>query len=73
MIKIYGKEGCNKCVILCKILDNKKIKYNYIDIHEEENKDSYEMLYDLNIMTLPVVEKDSEITSDYNKIIKMFK
>ena len=30
MIKIFGKEGCSKCESLKKTLDNKGIKYEYI-------------------------------------------
>ena len=45
MIEVYGREGCSYCTLAQKLLEEKKIPYNYIqlgvDITLEEFKEKF--------------------------------
>ncbi len=56
MIKVYGKEGCSKCEALKRILDDKKIQYEYI----QDLKTLMTVASKARIMSAPVVEQDGK-------------
>lgn len=56
MIKVFGKEGCNKCESLKKILDNKGIEYEYI----QDLRTLMTVASKNRIMSAPVIEKDGK-------------
>lgn len=56
MIKVFGKEGCNKCESLKKTLDNRGIEYEYI----QDLKALMTVASKNRIMSAPVIEKDGK-------------
>lgn len=62
MIKIFGKENCSKCESLKKILEDKKIKFQY-------SKDLKELMIiasKARIMSAPVVEYNGKFLTMEN-------
>jgi glutaredoxin-like protein NrdH len=53
-VTIFIKPKCNKCMIVKRFLNERKIKYKEIDISEDEDAAIY-LSNDLNAKTLPVV------------------
>lgn len=62
MIKIFGKENCSKCESLKKILEDKKIEFQY-------SKDLKELMIvasKARIMSAPVVEYNGKFLTMEN-------
>lgn len=55
----FGKQDCMKCKMTKKWLNNHNIPFKYIDVMED--KDSFNMLKDKGLTSLPVVFKDNEL------------
>lgn len=70
-MKLYSKPNCPKCLMLMRLLEKKKISYNYIDITKDS--DAFEKLSELNFLSLPIVELDGKFITNYDELIKMFK
>lgn len=59
MIKVYSKDDCTRCVSLKKILEEKKLDFEYI----EDLKTLMIVASKARIMSAPVVEYNGEIYS----------
>lgn len=68
---MYTKPGCVKCSFLEKILNKKSIIFSKKNISEDDN--SRLKLENNNIMSLPVMEIDGNLISDYNQLLSLFK
>tara|TARA_X000000368_G_C22840376_1_gene627365 strand:+ start:497 stop:730 length:234 start_codon:yes stop_codon:yes gene_type:complete len=74
-IKIYGADWCSDCVAAKDFLKSKGIKFNYIDI--TENQDAINILENINAgkRIIPTIDFDGKIyvnpgISKLSKIIK---
>lgn len=64
MIKLIGKEGCNRCVMTKNILNNKGVKFEYMLLNElpKEEQDKYvNMAQESGNIELPLIIKDEKI------------
>lgn len=71
MLKVYTKPGCNKCMMLERILNSKQIEHEAIDVSVDE--DSLNKLVEANMFSLPVIEEDGVLNDNYSDIIKKYK
>ena len=64
MIKLIGKEGCNRCMMTKNILNNKGVKFEYMLLNElpKEEQDKYvNMAQESGNIELPLIIKDEKI------------
>lgn len=64
MIKLIGKEGCNRCVMTKNILNNKGVKFEYMLLNElpKKEQDKYvNMAQESGNIELPLIIKDEKI------------
>ena len=64
MIKLIGKEGCNRCVMTKNILNNKGVKFEYMLLSElpKEEQDKYvNMAQESGNIELPLIIKDEKM------------
>lgn len=64
MIKLIGKNGCNRCQMTKTILDNNNIKYEYILLEDLETKeqDKYiQLATEYNMVELPLIVIDNKL------------
>ena len=66
MIKVYSTPTCTYCVTLKKFLDEKGIKYEAVDVSQNE-KDLQEMVDKSGQMGVPVIDIDGQIVIGFNK------
>ena len=66
MIKVYSTPTCTYCVTLKKFLDEKGIKYEAVDVSQDE-KDLQEMVDKSGQMGVPVVDIDGQIVVGFNR------
>ncbi|CAB5220943.1 GrxC Glutaredoxin and related proteins [uncultured Caudovirales phage] len=68
MIEVYGKDGCNYCTLAQKLLDEKKISYDYIklgvDITSEEFKEKFP-----GQKTVPVIVAHGMKVGGYTELV----
>ena len=70
-IKIYSTPSCPYCHTLMAFLDERNIKYQHIDVSEDE-KAKDEIIQKSGQMGLPIIDIDGEIIVgfDREKIVK---
>lgn len=66
MIKVYSTPTCAYCVTLKKFLAEKGIKFESIDVSQNE-KDLQEMVDKSGQMGVPVIDIDGQIIVGFNK------
>jgi glutaredoxin-like YruB-family protein len=66
MIKVYSTPTCPYCVTLKKFLEEKGVKFEYIDVSKDEQALD-EMIEKSGQMGVPVVDIDGQITVGFNK------
>lgn len=63
MVTLYSKPNCPKCMATKRDLDKLEIDYNYVDVSEDLQ--AYTYLKSREVLTMPFVEADDEVWSDY--------
>ena len=63
---IYGTETCPYCTMVKQFLDEKKVKYEYIDVSKDQAK-SAEMQEKSGQMGVPVVDIDGAVIVGFDK------
>jgi len=66
MIKVYSTPTCTYCVTLKRFLDDKGIKYEAVDVSQNE-KDLQEMVDKSGQMGVPVIDIDGQIVVGFNR------
>jgi len=66
MIKVYSTPTCAYCVTLKKFLDEKKIKYESVDVSQNETA-LKEMIDKSGQMGVPVLDIDGQIVIGFNR------
>ncbi|MBU3901585.1 glutathione S-transferase N-terminal domain-containing protein [Patescibacteria group bacterium] len=66
MIKVYSTPTCAYCVTLKRFLDEKGIKYESVDVSQNE-KDLREMVDKSGQMGVPVIDIDGQIIVGFNR------
>ena len=64
MIKVIGKEGCSRCLMVKNLLNNKKIEFEYFllnELSQEEQNNYLKMAKEVGMTNLPLVIKDNKI------------
>ena len=71
MIKIYSKPNCMACNFSKKYLDDKGVKYEEIDVFQDD--DALAMLRDKGFSQMPVVDVNGEFHTGFqpNKLAKV--
>lgn len=64
MVKLYSKPGCGGCMATKRDLDRRKVKYETIDV--SENEDALLYLKEKGFLRMPVVETPDEMWSGYD-------
>jgi len=59
-VKVLGKTNCSQCNVVCKILTDKLISYEYIDTGLSENRRYLDEAIEYGIRSLPVIIVDGE-------------
>lgn len=59
-IIVLSKKNCSQCKVVCKILTDKFISYEYIDIGLPENRCYLDEAIGYGIRSLPVIIVDGE-------------
>jgi glutaredoxin len=59
-IIVLGKKNCSQCKVVCKILTDKFISYEYIDTGLSENRRYLDEAIAYGIRSLPVIIVDGE-------------
>ncbi len=54
-MKLYSTKQCVKCQFLKKQLEDNEVNFEYIDI--QENQTALDKLMEMNLISLPIVEK----------------
>lgn len=63
-ITVYGTQGCSRCLMIKKMLDNKKIKYDYLlfeDLNNSEKDNIMDLAQNKGIQSFPLIIRDNEI------------
>ena len=67
-IKVFGAPSCPWCVKLKEWLENKKAKFQYVDISKPENQaQTTEMVQKSGQMGIPVTLIDDEVIIGFDK------
>jgi peroxiredoxin (alkyl hydroperoxide reductase subunit C) len=69
MIDVYGKEGCNYCALAKKLLDERKIKYNYIQLGVDITILEFQERFPAQ-RTVPVVVAHGMKIGGYNDLVE---
>lgn len=72
MIKLYSTPSCPYCITLKKFLEEKGIKFEYIDVSKDQNE-LQEMIDKSGQMGVPVLDVDGQIVVgfDRDKIVEL--
>lgn len=72
MVKVYSTPTCSYCVTLKKFLTEKGIKFEAVDVSQND-QDLQEMIDKSGQMGVPVVDVDGQIIVGFNKakIVKL--
>jgi glutaredoxin 3 len=65
-ITVYGAEWCAFCHMVMHYLDDKKIKYNYVDI-DKDPKSGQEAVDKSGQRGIPVIDLDGDIIIGFDK------
>jgi glutaredoxin 3 len=65
-ITIYGAEWCAFCHMAMRYLDDKKIKYNYIDV-DEDPKAGQEAVDKSGQRGIPIIDIDGDIIIGFDR------
>ena len=66
MIKVYSTPTCTYCVTLKRFLDEKGIKYEAVDVSQDE-KQLQEMVDKSGQMGVPVIDIDGQTIVGFNR------
>ena len=77
---LFGKDNCKYCKYSKKYLENNKIKYNYLDIFNEDNKEYLNQLLpsDVIVKTMPQIfikynDESIEYIGGFDELVVFFK
>ncbi|APH21014.1 glutaredoxin domain-containing protein [Clostridium botulinum] len=75
MLKVIGKENCSQCLLVKKLLTNKGINFNYIDLYslsKEEQSNYIKEAQKNKIMQLPLIIENNDFIN-LQEFISRFK
>ena len=75
-ITIYTKDNCSYCLLSKNLFKNNNIKYNEVNIKEEEKEEFKNKMKEENrieIKTFPVIMFDKEYIGGFNEVLKIMR
>lgn len=57
MYKVFGKENCSGCDSAKKLLSERMIDYEYVDVSKPENRDALQFIQDEGHRAVPQIYK----------------